>query len=185
MDEDRKRVVQDYVANLPKRSSSSSLSREQVSLKVLLIGDPMVGKTSLVQRYVNGKFLHHYKATFGVDYRVKVLRWSDDKDVQLQLWDIAGTEQMSAVTRAYYKNANGCLLLFDLTELSTFTSVPRWKEELDSKGGTDVPCLLLGNKCDLEGWAVSEDSMRQISFCNFIGCRKISVKENVGVDDAF
>ncbi|KAK7473802.1 hypothetical protein BaRGS_00034970, partial [Batillaria attramentaria] len=188
MDDESKSSVQDYLANLPP-SSVSRGSRREIVVKLLLIGDAMVGKTSLVQRYVNNVFLHHYKETIGVDFTLKVLHWSDDLTIKIQLWDIAGMERCSAVTRAYYRNANGCLLMFDLADLATFNRIPRWKEDLDSKcrlpDGSTIPCLLLGNKSDLPQWAVTRDDMHEASErYSFTGWRDISVKDNVGVDEA-
>ncbi|KAJ1143663.1 hypothetical protein NDU88_009968 [Pleurodeles waltl] len=121
--------------------------------KVLIVGDATVGKTSLVQRYSNDSFTKHYKSTVGVDFALKVLQWSDSETVRLQLWDIAGQERFTSMTRLYYREAAACVIMFDVTNRASFLNSQKWKEDLDSKAtlqnGAPVPCILLANKCDL------------------------------------
>ena len=71
--------------------------------KLLLIGDPKVGKTSFVNRYVHDTFIEEYKVTIGVDFALKEIFWHDHRKIKLQLWDIAGQERYSSMTRVYYK----------------------------------------------------------------------------------
>uniref|UniRef100_A0A3Q3AIQ1 RAB7, member RAS onco family-like 1 n=1 Tax=Gallus gallus TaxID=9031 RepID=A0A3Q3AIQ1_CHICK len=118
--------------------------------KVLVVGDATVGKTSLVQRYANDSFNRHYKSTVGVDFALKVVQWSESETVRLQLWDIAGQERFTSMTRLYYREASACVIMFDVTNVSTFSNSQKWKQDLDSKltlpDGSPVPCLLLANK---------------------------------------
>ncbi|XP_059723466.1 ras-related protein Rab-7L1 [Haemorhous mexicanus] len=157
--------------------------------KVLVVGDATVGKTSLVQRYANDSFNRHYKSTVGVDFALKVVQWSESETVRLQLWDIAGQERFTSMTRLYYREASACLVLFDVTNPSTFSSSHRWKQDLDSKvvlpDGSPVPCLLLANKCDLSPWAVSREEIDRFSKENgFSGWVETSVKENKNINEA-
>uniref|UniRef100_A0A2C9JPJ6 Ras-related protein Rab n=1 Tax=Biomphalaria glabrata TaxID=6526 RepID=A0A2C9JPJ6_BIOGL len=98
----------------------------EVLFKVIVIGDPTVGKTSFVQKYVNDSFRRDYKMTIG------------------------GQERFTSMTRVYYKDAHACLVMFDLTQKNTFQSCVKWKKDLDQKctlvDGSPVPCLLLANK---------------------------------------
>uniref|UniRef100_A0AAQ6IDB9 Ras-related protein Rab n=1 Tax=Anabas testudineus TaxID=64144 RepID=A0AAQ6IDB9_ANATE len=102
-------------------------------LKVLVIGDLGVGKTSIIKRYVHQVFSQHYRATIGVDFALKVLHWDHKTVVRLQLWDIAGQERYGNMTRVYYREAVGALVVFDMTRLSTFQAILKWKGDLDSK----------------------------------------------------
>ncbi|KAK7101746.1 ras-related protein Rab-7L1-like [Littorina saxatilis] len=162
----------------------------ELLMKVVVIGDVTVGKTSLIQRYVNNTFREGYKATIGVDFSLKQIQWSDVCTIKLQLWDIAGQERFASITRAYYRDADGCLLLFDVTNLASFRRAATWKEDLDSKcrlpDGAPVPCLLLANKSDLSHKRqVSRDEIRAL--CGkypFIGWREISVKDNVNISQS-
>ncbi|XP_042704934.1 nuclear ubiquitous casein and cyclin-dependent kinase substrate 1 isoform X2 [Chrysemys picta bellii] len=157
--------------------------------KVLIIGDATVGKTSLVQRYANDSFNKHYKSTVGVDFALKVVQWSESETVRLQLWDIAGQERFTSMTRLYYREASACIIMFDVTNFSTFSNSQRWKQDLDSKltlpDGSPVPCLLLANKCDLSSWAVTREEIDQFSKGNgFSGWTETSVKENKNINES-
>ncbi|CAH7199955.1 Rab29 [Phodopus roborovskii] len=157
--------------------------------KVLVVGDAAVGKTSLVQRYSQDSFSKHYKSTVGVDFALKVLQWSDSEMVRLQLWDIAGQERFTSMTRLYYRDASACVIMFDVTNATTFSNSQRWKQDLDSKltlpSGDPVPCLLLANKSDLSPWAVSRDQIDRFSKENgFTGWTETSVKENRNINEA-
>ncbi|MEE6493580.1 hypothetical protein FKM82_016893 [Ascaphus truei] len=157
--------------------------------KVLVVGDARVGKTSLVQRYAHDIFSKEYKVTVGVDFALKVVQWSDTEMVRLQLWDIAGQERFTSMTRLYYKEASACIIMFDVTNATTFKSSQKWKDDLDSKvtlaSGDPVPCILLANKCDLSPWAVSREEIDLFSKDkNFIGWTETSVKENKNINES-
>ncbi|KAM6982018.1 ras-related protein Rab-7L1-like [Tautogolabrus adspersus] len=158
-------------------------------LKILVIGDGKVGKTSFVQRYVSGQFNKSYKMTMGVDYSVKLVQWSDTEKVRLQLWDIAGQERFMSMNRVYYRGALGCVVVFDVTSSSSFLNCRRWKQDLDSKAmlpnGHPIPCILLANKCDLAQRVVSADSIDRFSKANgFVTWMETSVKDNKNVGEA-
>lgn len=161
----------------------------EVLFKVLIIGDPTVGKTSFVQRYVNNMFRRDYKMTIGVDFALKVIKWSDTQNIKLQLWDIAGQERFTSMTRVYYKDAHACIVMFDLTQRPTFQNAVRWKKDLDHKcelqDGTPVPCLLLANKCDLNQREISQAEIEDVCKDNdFVGWTEISVKESLMVEES-
>ncbi|XP_055362992.1 ras-related protein Rab-38 isoform X2 [Betta splendens] len=152
-------------------------------LKVLVIGDLGVGKTSIIKRYVHQVFSQHYRATIGVDFALKVLNWDHKTVVRLQLWDIAGQERYGNMTRVYYREAVGALVVFDMTRLSTFQAVLKWKGDLDSKvalgNGTPVPAVLLANKCDQRRHGLCPKLPKLESFCNdygFVGWYETSAK---------
>ncbi|TRY70869.1 hypothetical protein TCAL_10310 [Tigriopus californicus] len=157
--------------------------------KVLLIGDPGVGKTSFVQRYTNNIFRTDYKGTVGVDFALKVLRVNRDMTVKLQLWDVAGQERFTWMTRVYYRDSRGCIVMFDLSNRKSFLSVAKWKRDLDAKcsmpDGSPVPCLLLANKCDLRERHVTIDEIEQLyNELNFIGWTETSAKGDTMVKDS-
>ncbi|XP_030589249.1 ras-related protein Rab-7L1-like [Archocentrus centrarchus] len=157
-------------------------------LKILIVGDGNVGKSSFVHRYVSGQFNKTYRMTVGVDFSVKLLHWSDKEKVRLQLWDIAGQERFISMTRIYYKGAVGCVVMFDVTSSSSFSSCRHWKQDLGNKAmlpnGDSIPCILVANKCDLAERVVSADTIDKFSKAHgFITWMEISVKENKNIGE--
>ena len=167
-------------------------AKQEHLYKILVIGELGTGKTSIIKRYVHQFFTPHYRATIGVDFALKVLNWDQNTLVRLQLWDIAGQERFGNMTRVYYKEAVGAFVVFDLTRLSTFEAVTKWKADLDSKvllsNGKPIPAVLLANKCDLGSEEFDKGTAQQLdTYCKekgFLGWYKTSAKENIGIDDA-
>lgn len=156
--------------------------------KVIIIGDPTVGKTSFVHRYVNGSYRRDYKMTIG-DFALKVIRWSERCNIKLQLWDIAGQERFTSMTRVYYKDAHACIVMFDLMQRTTFQNAVKWKKDLDSKcqlsDGSTVPCLLLANKCDMDTREVQCEEIEDL--CkehDFLGWSETSVKDGTMIEES-
>ncbi|XP_053329332.1 ras-related protein Rab-38-like [Spea bombifrons] len=157
--------------------------------KVLVVGDYGVGKTSIIQRYVHNIYSQCYRATIGVDFALKIVNWNADTVVRLQLWDIAGQERFGHMTRLYYREAVGALVVCDLGRAATLDSVQRWKEDLDSKvslqNGKPIPAILLGNKCDQ---SLPDSSAKNLEgMCQELGFSDFhltSAKDNVNIDEA-
>lgn len=93
--------------------------------KVLIIGNAGVGKTATIFRYCDNTFVSGYVSTVGIDFKVKTVP-RQEKKVKLQIWDTAGQERFRSITHAYYRGAMGFLLMFDLTNEDSFTSVREW-----------------------------------------------------------
>ncbi|XP_012686230.2 ras-related protein Rab-38 [Clupea harengus] len=160
-------------------------------LKVLVIGDLGVGKTSIIKRYVHQIFSQHYRATIGVDFALKVLNWDQQTVVRLQLWDIAGQERYGNMTRVYYREAVGALVVFDMTRFSTFQAVLKWKGDLDAKvalcNGRPVPVVLLGNKCDQQRYGLCSKLPKLDTFSReqgFVGWYETSAKDDTNIEAA-
>ncbi|URD83352.1 40S ribosomal protein [Musa troglodytarum] len=105
---------------------------EEYLFKVVIIGDSAVGKSNLLSRYARNEFNLHSKATIGVEFQTQSVD-VDGKEVKAQIWDTAGQERFRAVTSAYYRGALGALLVYDISRCSTFDSIARWLDELNTK----------------------------------------------------
>mmetsp|Transcript_28491 Transcript_28491/g.29651 ORF Transcript_28491/g.29651 Transcript_28491/m.29651 type:complete len:207 (-) Transcript_28491:67-687(-) len=168
----------------------SSSTRKRHLLKVIILGDAGVGKTSLLKQYVNKQFNHIYKATIGADFLMKEIIL-DGQVVQLQLWDTAGQEKFHSLGAAFYRNAECCILVFDQTDPKTFETIDTWRSEfltqLNPKDPENFPFVVLGNKCDREqDIKVSESKVK--AYCsqkNNISYFETSAKDNVNIDSAF
>ncbi|KAL7377479.1 hypothetical protein ABVT39_000349 [Epinephelus coioides] len=133
----------------PSRPSISNSSEfYDIAFKVMLVGDSGVGKTCLLVRFKDGAFLAgSFISTVGIDFRNKVLN-IDGVKVKLQIWDTAGQERFRSVTHAYYRDAHALLLLYDVTNKSSFDNIQAWLTEIHEYAQQDVVLMLLGNKAD-------------------------------------
>lgn len=121
---------------------------ECLQLKLLIIGESNVGKTSILQRFIENKFETSFSTTIGIDFRSKTIQ-VDDKEIELQIWDTAGQERFFSITRSYYRGSDGIFLTFDLSSEGSFNSLSKWIGEIKDKVDEKVPIFLLGNKKDL------------------------------------
>jgi len=97
-------------------------------LKVIILGDSGVGKTSLMNQYVNKKFSNQYKATIGADFLTKEVL-VDDRLITMQIWDTAGQERFQSLGVAFYRGADSCVLVFDVNVAKTFENLDSWRDE--------------------------------------------------------
>ena len=117
-------------------------------LKVLIVGNGTVGKTSLVRRYCEGSFTSSRIATIGVDFQTKLVDLPSGQ-VKLSIWDLAGQERFAVMRPGFYKGGRSAALVFDVTAPQTLEDLPRWREELVGVV-PNVPSIVIGNKIDLE-----------------------------------
>jgi len=132
-------------------------ARKKVLLKVIILGDSGVGKTSLMNQYVNRKFSNQYKATIGADFLTKEVM-VDDRLVTMQIWDTAGQERFQSLGVAFYRGADCCVLVFDVNVAKTFENLDSWRDEFliqaQPRDADNFPFVVLGNKIDLENQRV-------------------------------
>merc|ERR1711988_1199237 len=105
------------------KGAMATSARKKVLLKVIILGDSSVGKTSLTNMYVNRKLNNQYKATIGADFLTKevmVTHNGDQRLVTMQIWDTAGQERFQSLGVAFYRGADACILVFDLTSKKSF-----------------------------------------------------------------
>ncbi|KAI5190669.1 hypothetical protein NEMIN01_1134 [Nematocida minor] len=122
--------------------------KECLQLKLLIIGESNVGKTSILQRFIENSFHKTFSTTIGIDFRSKTIS-VDNEDIELQIWDTAGQERFFSITKSYYRGSDGIFLTFDLTSEDSFKALPKWISEVKEKLEEKVPIFLLGNKKDL------------------------------------
>jgi len=164
-------------------------SRKKVLLKVIILGDSGVGKTSLMNQYVSKKFSNQYKATIGADFLTKEVL-VDDRLVTMQIWDTAGQERFQSLGVAFYRGADSCVLVFDVNVAKTFENLDSWRDEFLIQAGPrdpdNFPFVVLGNKIDLDSRVVSQK--RAFAWCQAKGdvpYFETSAKEAINVEQAF
>mmetsp|Transcript_50081 Transcript_50081/g.108540 ORF Transcript_50081/g.108540 Transcript_50081/m.108540 type:complete len:205 (+) Transcript_50081:132-746(+) len=164
-------------------------SRKKVLLKVIILGDSGVGKTSLMNQYVNKKFSNQYKATIGADFLTKEIM-VDDRLVTMQIWDTAGQERFQSLGVAFYRGADSCVLCYDVNSAKTFENLDSWRDEFLIQAGPrdpdNFPFVVLGNKVDLDSRVVTQK--RALAWCTAKGeipHFETSAKEAINVEQAF
>lgn len=121
--------------------------------KVIIVGDSLVGKTSLLKTYLEGDYKEH-PSTIGIEFVSKVAQYVDDRgkvyELKIHFWDTAGQERFKCITRSYYRNSNAILLVFDLSSKLSFDHIPVWIEEIKSMISLENTLIVLvGTKADL------------------------------------
>lgn len=124
-----------------------------VLLKVIILGDSGVGKTSIMNQYITSKFSNSYKATIGADFLTKDIE-IDQKEVSLQVWDTAGQERFQSLGVAFYRGSDCCALVFDVCNIKSFENIETWREEFLLQVGSNsdsslFPFVLIGNKVSI------------------------------------
>jgi len=164
-----------------------------VLLKLLILGDASVGKTSLFTRFVKEEYSETYKATIGADFYSKTVQ-VDDKEVILQIWDTAGQERYNSLGDMFFRGSDACVLVYDITSQRSFESLStRVKQFMKGVGfenqsikDSDFIFVVLGNKCDLdEKRQVSTDMAREYCKNNGFHFLETSAKNGFHVKDAF
>jgi small GTP-binding protein len=144
-------------------------------LKVLIVGDGNVGKTSLVRRYCQGMFSESRIATIGVDFQTQMVSLPQGA-VKLSIWDLAGQERFSVMRPGFYKGARSTAMIYDVTDSSSFEDLPRWqKEVLDVV--PNQPLVLIGNKTDLPRTLPAEAAR---AYAESIGARYLETSAATG-----
>jgi len=117
-------------------------------IKICLLGEANVGKTSLVYRFIEDKFRGNYKSTLGVNLLKKDMKIKEFGDVSAQIWDLGGQESFRSLRKLYLEGANGALVIYDCTKRSSFEKLEDWILDFKDARG-DEPLILIGNKTDL------------------------------------
>ena len=155
-------------------------------IKILTLGDTMVGKSSIVLRFSENKFDDNQFATIGIDFKTKYLKIGDSS-VKVLIWDTAGQEKFQNIAKQYYKGANGVLLIYDIGNRKSFQRIDFWLKELKENNRIDeLFVCLVGNKSDLEDKRViTTEEGESYAKSNDIPFFEVSAKTGKGVIELF
>jgi len=158
-------------------------------LKIMILGNAGVGKTSILERYVNKAFTGNYKVTIGADFLTRDLV-VDAQKIKLQIWDTAGQEKYRSLGIAYYRGADACMLVFDVADKTTFKDLDKWVEaflaQIPEEKAKNFPIILLGNKADKPDRIVSAEMAKK--WCaehEDVPFYETSAKLGQGLEEAF
>ena len=119
------------------------------SYKILLLGNTFVGKSSILIKYSDDYFPENYIATVGLDYRLKHFDLPNGQKGKIQIWDTAGQDRFKSITKNYYNNSNGIILVYSVIDKKSFDDISNWIEEIKEQTKDDIIIFLVGNKIDL------------------------------------
>ena len=161
---------------------------DNITCKVVLVGDSGVGKTCLIQRYVNDKYSDDTESTSASTYTYKIVEYKDyNKSISLDIWDTAGQEVYRAMARNFYLNASIGILVYDVRRRESFESIKDyWYDQLKQSGEENIVLGIAGNKCDLfQEEKVTEEEAKK--YAKSIGAvfHLTSCKESIGIDELF
>ncbi len=155
------------------------------TLKILTIGESAVGKTCILLRFTDNKFLKTHLTTIGIDYKSKVIK-VNNFSVKLKIWDTAGQERFRNITQQYYKGADGILLVYDVTERNSFEKVREWMKQIQQNTNKEkIGIILVGNKCDLDERQVSTEEGQNLAREFGILFYEASAYKDININETF
>ena len=157
---------------------------DEICLQIVLVGDESVGKTSLLNRYIDDIFSESPGEIIGVEYRTKYYDYEGNQ-IELKIWDTAGQEKYHSITNNYIRTADGIIFMYDITNKKTYEGIKKWMKNSDEISN-NYKKILLGNKCDLESKReVSEVEVHMFSEEENVEFYETSTKDNINVKYAF
>ncbi|CAN1275103.1 Ras-related protein RABE1c [Linum perenne] len=155
-------------------------------IKLLLIGDSGVGKSCLLLRFSDGSFTTSFITTIGIDFKIRTIEL-DGKRIKLQIWDTAGQERFRTITTAYYRGAMGILLVYDVTDESSFNNIRNWIRNIEQHASDNVNKILVGNKADMDESKRAVPTAKGQALADEYGIKffETSAKTNLNVEEVF
>jgi len=153
--------------------------------KMVLFGDGGVGKTSLVDRFINDRFEENYICTLGYNVYEKQIR-HENSVISFMIWDIGGQERFRDLRKKYAEGANVAFLVYNITDRNSFLNIKQWKADLDEFTGS-IPFILIGNKMDLgsKRQISLEEGKKLASEIRALDFFETSAKTGTGIENAF
>jgi small GTP-binding protein len=159
---------------------------EVYDFKIILIGEPGVGKTAIMSRFITNEFKNMYQSTLGVEFKTKDLYIDNTACARLNVWDTCGQERFRAITRQYFKNSHGVLLVFDLTVKETIRKLNVWMNDIQDNIGDECVIFLIGNKSDVKTRDISiSEEAKEFAKNKKIIYYEVSAKTGAGIYNIF
>ena len=166
-------------------ANTQKLSIEGNSIKLLLLGDTSVGKSSFINRYFKNFFQEEFLSTIGLDSQSKIIKIFDE-NYKLTIWDTAGQERFRSITRNYYKNADGVFLIYDVNDSENYDNITKWVNDIKENNTSvdnKITIFLLGNKIDLNQRKIDYARAEQMAKTLEVKYFEISCKLNININE--
>ncbi|KAK5577645.1 hypothetical protein RB653_002588 [Dictyostelium firmibasis] len=153
-------------------------------LKIVFVGDTGVGKSSILLRFADDTFSESYISTIGVDFKIKTV-YFEGKPIKLQIWDTAGQERFR-VNYSHYRGCHGVMVVYDVTDQTSFENVPRWLQEIERYAREGIIKMIIGNKCDLVSQKVVDPFLaKELADSLDVEFLETSAKQAISIEEAF
>ena len=155
-------------------------------VQLLVIGDAAVGKTSILSRFAQDKFSPQYLATLGIDFFTKDVM-IDKEIIHIKIWDTAGEERYRSLTKGFFKNGEGIIIVYDVTNRNSFESLKFWIDSIENNNNLEnkkMPAVILGNKIDISDRQVNENEAEEFAKSRNYKYFEVSAKSGNGVDES-
>lgn len=164
------------------------MAEENIKRKVIrisMLGDSTVGKTSIINAFLNIEFSNTLLSNIGVEKTETKMIMKDGNEMKIIIWDTAGQERFHSIATGTIKNSQGIVVSFDLTNRKTFENVIKWLEDIRDNNNK-IPIILFGNKCDLlEKREVDNEEAQEFAKNNNLDYFETSAKENINIIEGF
>ena len=154
------------------------------AIKISLLGDQNVGKTCICGAFLNLEFIDDTLCTIGKDKMDSSMKMEDGKEMKLVIWDTAGQERFHSIALSSIKNAQGIIVVFDVTLRKSFNNVVKWLKEINDRTDT-VSIVLFGNKCDMEKREVTKEEAEIFAKQNNLIYFETSAKNKININEGF
>jgi len=169
-----------------------SMTSNDLTFRIVLIGDTGVGKTCLIGKHCNDTFNASHDLTIGVEFGVKSSEIKDTNrksqvvSVKSHFWDTAGQESFRSITRSYYRNSAAVILCYDISRYDTFKNVTMWLEDIRRECSSDTIVILVGTKSDLDSLRqVKTDKAQEFASKNKLMFMEVSAKKDKNIKELF
>ena len=174
-----------YEEKKQKKEKKSEVKKKFINLKIIFVGDVSVGKTSVIERYINNNFKDDYTCTIQAEQKTKIINEDSNTSIRMDIWDTAGQEKFRSLTRQYYRDSQGAIIVFDITKKRTFDSLQTWIDDIQDYSDKDIPIIIVGNKSDL----IDEREVSENNINEFLNDKytyfEVSAKYGNNIDLAF
>ena len=172
-------------SNYSNKSRDSNL-KTFYKFKVILIGDSGVGKTSLLNRYMDKEFSNNIPCTISADFKIKSIQINPLTSAQIAIWDTCGQEKFRAITKQYFKDAHGIILVFDVSDRRSFLDLNNWLDEIQNNSiKDDASIVLVGNKIDLKYRCISHEDANSFAKNKGLVYCETSSKDGINIESPF